>query len=199
MQGPFKSRLLLLAALIIFLIVGVMAARMFLFPPTPVPTPVAVSEPPRQLREVLLYFATADGAGLETEMREIDDCQVEEDCLRGTLQGLVDGPAGELVEVVSPRSQVQKVSVDGATATVSFSRELITGHPGGSMTELLTVHALSNTLAVNFPHIRQVRILVDGAPLETLKGHVNLREPIAADFDFGRPLAKTGTVRPEGE
>ncbi len=199
MQAVLKKRLLVLGLLVILLIFGLMAVREFLLTSQPVPPPSAGLEEARQLREVLLYFATVDGAALKAEMREIEDCLAEEDCLRATLQALVDGPDGELVAVFSPQAQVQTVSVDGATATVSFSRELIVGHPGGSMTELLTVHALANTLAVNFPHIRQVRIMVDGAPVETLKGHVDLREPIAADFDFGRPQANTGAARPEGE
>jgi hypothetical protein len=53
----------------------------------------------------------------------------------------------------------------------------------------LTAYGLANTLVVNFPHIRQVRLLVEGRPLETLKGHVDLREPLPADFSLARPVA----------
>ncbi|WP_432822066.1 GerMN domain-containing protein [Trichloromonas sp.] len=199
MQGPFKSRLLLLAVLVVLLAIGAMVARQYLLAPKMAPELSESMEPTRQLREVLLYFASSEGIGLESEMREIEDCLAEEDCLRATLQALIAGPTGERVAVLSSRVLVQKISVDGATAIVSFSRELVAGHPGGSMSELLTVHALANTLAVNFPHIRQVRILIEGAPVETLKGHVDLRDPIAADFDFGRLPVNKGAARPGGE
>jgi len=199
MQGPMIHRLLLYAFLAILLALGVVVARKFLLTPPPAPVPSATPEEALQQREVLLYFATADGTGLESETREIEDCLVEEECLRATIQALVDGPDGDLVAVVPPSALVQRISVEGATVTVGFSREFVTGHPGGSMTELLTVYALANTLAANFPHLRQVRILIDGAPVETLKGHVDLREPIPADFDFGRPQVNAGAASPGGE
>jgi hypothetical protein len=76
--------------------------------------------------------------------------------------------------------------VDGGTAVIDFSRDLVSSHPGGSSSELLTVYGLANSLAANFPHIRQVRILVDGEPVESLKGHVDLSRPVQADFSFSR-------------
>jgi hypothetical protein len=199
MQILRKNRFVLLVLLILLLVLGGVLARQFLLSPPPAPVPSATLEEPPPLREALLYFATADGAGLEAELRELEDCLIEEDCLRSTIQALVSGPGGDLVAVFPATAQIQSISVDGATVTVSFSRELVTGHPGGSMTELLTVYALANTLAANFPHLRQVRVLVDGAPVETLKGHVDLREPVAADFDFGRPQINAGPAGPGGE
>jgi hypothetical protein len=43
---------------------------------------------------------------------------------------------------------------------------------------------LADTLAVNFPHLRQVLIKVEGASVTTLKGHVDLRQPIIPDFSL---------------
>lgn len=164
------------------------------------PPVTVVTEAPQPLREVLLYFATAEGTGLEAQVREIEGCQDDESCLKATLQALIDGPlTPTLAPVLPAQTKIQKIMVVGGLATVSFNPELVAGHPGGSMTELLTVHALANTLAVNFPHIRQVRVLVDGAPIETLKGHIDLREPIAADFDFGRAQTTAGEARPKGD
>ena len=48
----------------------------------------------------------------------------------------------------------------------------------------MTIYGLADTLAVNFPHLRQMRVLVDGAPIATLKGHVDLRQPIHPDFSL---------------
>jgi len=199
MQEPMKKRLVLLLFLIVVLVLGALAARRFLLPPPTAPETVAVPEAAPQTHEVLLYFATPDGTGLEAETREIEDCNVEEECLRSTVQALIDGPQGDLVAVFPKTTQVQKIAVNGATAIVSFSRDLVSGHPGGSMTELLTVYALANTLAANYPHLRQVRILIDNQPVETLKGHVDLREPVAADFDFGRPIIHSAPAAPQGE
>jgi len=59
-------------------------------------------------------------------------------------------------------------------------------HPGGSASELLTVYALANTIAANFPDYNQVRIWIEGQAQETLKGHLDLTRPIAADFGYCR-------------
>jgi len=63
------------------------------------------------------------------------------------------------------------------------------------MSELLTVQALANTLAANFPHIRQIRILIEGEPVQTLKGHVDLRGPIAAEFSPARSRLDAGAAQ----
>jgi hypothetical protein len=40
--------------------------------------------------------------------------------------------------------------------------------------ELLAVYAMVNTLAQNFPEVRQVRFLMDGRETQTLAGHIDL-------------------------
>lgn len=194
MKRPsFSARLLLLAFLLILVVFGALLVRKYRTAPPSEPVPVAAEQEPKQLREVLLYFGAADGVYLAAEAREIEDCLVEEDCVRATVQALVDGPVGDLVPVLPSHAVLRAVATaeDEGTVTVDFSRELVTGHPGGSVSELLTVYGLANTLAENFPHLRQVRILVEGESAETIKGHVDLREPVQADFTFSRPSGGT--------
>jgi spore germination protein GerM len=183
-----KRNLLLAACSIIVLLVGgLLLGRFFFFTPGPPPaSPTLVAEP-RPAREILLYFGTPDGSHLATETRQIDFCPDEEECLRATVQALIAGPQGPLLAILPSQAVLRGVSIEQATATVDFSRALIGHHPGGSVSELFSVFGLANTLVVNFPHIRQVRLLVEGQPLETLKGHVDLREPLSADFSLTRP------------
>jgi spore germination protein GerM len=190
------KRNLLLTVLFIsaLLVIGVLLGRFFLLPASPTP-PLAVVPEPRPAREVLLYFGAADGSHLATEARDIDFCPSEDECLRATVQALLSGPQGELVAILPPQAVLRGIRVDQAVATVDFSRTLIGGHPGGSVSELFTVYGLTNTLVVNFPHIRQVRLLVEGQPLETLKGHVDLREPLTADFSLTRSSAEESPGR----
>jgi hypothetical protein len=63
---------------------------------------------------------------------------------------------------------------------------------------LLTVYALADTVAVNFPHLRQLRILIEGGAVETLKGHVDLRQPLAPDFSLivTPPAARPAAASP---
>jgi spore germination protein GerM len=188
MKGtPFRDHLILLAFLIILLVFGVLVARKYIVSMSSAPAPASVQQEPKQLREVILYFGAKDGSHLVAEGREIDDCLVEKDCIKATVQALVDGPIGDLIPIFPSHAVVRNVSVEDGTAAVDFSRDMAAGHPGGSISELLTVYGLANTLAVNFPHVRRVQILLEGEPTQTIKGHVDLREPIKADFSFSRP------------
>lgn len=198
MKSPFRDRLLLLAFLVILLAFGALAARKFFLSRPPVaPPPSPVQEAPKQLRDVVLYFSASDGSRLVPEGREIE-CLEEIDCVRETVQALVDGPVGDLVPVIPSHAVVRDIRIAEGTATVDFSRELVADHPGGSLSELFTVYGLADTLASNFRNIRQVRILVEGEPVETLKGHVALKEPVPADFSYARPSGETPEASPEG-
>lgn len=136
-------------------------------------------------RDVTIYFASAEGDFLVSENRLIS-CRGEEDCAKEVVKALISGSQEGGVAVLPVKAQIHGVSFEAGTAILDFSPELSTGHPGGSQSELLTVYALANSVAVNFPHIRQVAVRIDGQPVETLKGHVDLRRPQIADFTFAR-------------
>jgi len=136
-------------------------------------------------RDVTLYFASEDGQYLVSEARQLG-CSSEENCVQAVIESLISGPVQAGSPVLSSKAKVLKVQLDQGTAIIDFSSEVSTGHPGGSQSELLTVYALANSIAVNFSHLRQVAILIDGKKVDTLKGHVDLRRPLIADFTFAR-------------
>ena len=150
----------------------------------PQPPPSVMETSAEKAREVILYFASVDGQALVAETRDIAECQQDEDCLRDTLRALIAGSQGELVAILPAQVVLNAVLVEGSLVNVDFSQELISAHPGGTQSELLTIYGLADTLAVNFPHLRQMRVLVDGVPVATLKGHVDLRQPISPDFSL---------------
>ena len=75
------------------------------------------------------------------------------------------------------------VLADG-TAYVDFSAELKQGMRGGSTEELFAVYSIVNSIAFNTPEIRRVGILIDGQPVDTLNGHLDLRRPIPPSMAF---------------
>jgi spore germination protein GerM len=154
--------------------------------------PEATNQP---TRDVLLYFAAADGQSLIAETRAINECQVDEDCLRDTVQALIAGPQGDLLPVLPSSVTLRELVVSDSLISLDFSQELVAAHPGGTQSELLTIYGLVDTLAVNFPHLRQMRILVEGVAANTLKGHVDLRQPVNPDFSLVEEgLAPTGKM-----
>ena len=150
-------------------------------------------------RTVTLFFAARDGSGLVAEDRQINDCLINDECLAPLVQALLDGPRGALTPVFPPRTTLRGVSLTPESVLqVDFARNLVDHHPGGSWVELLTVQALANTVATNFPHYRQVRILIDGAAVDTLKGHLDLRQPLNPDFSLVLPVPAGAAPIPAG-
>ena len=136
-------------------------------------------------RDATLYFSSEDGQYLVSETRQLG-CSSEENCVQAVVEALISGPVQPGSAVLPAKAKVLQVQLDQGTAVIDFSPEVSTGHPGGSQSELLTVYALANSIAVNFSHLRQVAILIDGQKVDTLKGHVDLRRPLIADFTFAR-------------
>jgi hypothetical protein len=175
---PKRPRPLLWLGLLPVAIAAAWLAWHFLGASAPAPSP----EPPRPMRTVTLYFAAADGSGLVAETRQLPDCRAEEECVRATIAALLAGPSGALAPILPPQARLLAVTVTGSEVQLDFSRVLIDSHPGGTLGELLTVYGLVDTVAVNFPQLRQVRLLIEGSAVETLKGHVDLRQPLTPDF-----------------
>ena len=71
-------------------------------------------------------------------------------------------------------------------AYVDLSREVVSGHAGGSLGEALTVFTIVNALTVNLPTVSAVQILVDGKAVDTLAGHIDLRHPLERSLKWVR-------------
>jgi hypothetical protein len=138
-------------------------------------------------REVQLYFADPLGRYLVAEARMIRGCEDDRDCIRSVLEALRAGSRQELLPVMPSQTGILEIELENDLVRVNFSRQLSDFHPGGSLSELLTIYSLSNSLSENFPYLRQLQILVDGQVQQTLKGHARIDQPVYADFSYSRP------------
>ena len=77
---------------------------------------------------------------------------------------------------------------------VDLTGQAATG--AGSDVETLRVYGLVNTLRINFPEVRAVRILVEGREVETLLGHLDLQRPIPPELSFATPEVR-GRLAPQ--
>lgn len=138
-------------------------------------------------RAVVVVFPQWDASGFVTEERQISSRdRIGEDLLR-VMRSLCRGPSiSGAVSSLPPGTQALAAFYDEAegSAVVDFSKELVTGHPGGSAAESATLTSILRTVALNFPEVRSCVILVDGGQVETLAGHLNLDQP----FDLRRWL-----------
>jgi spore germination protein GerM len=100
---------------------------------------------------------------------------------------LIKGPKGKLIPTLPPRTKLLSLQMDDeGVAKVDFSLALSKDHPGGSSAEMMTVYSIVNSLALNFPRIKRVQILIDGKPIETITGHLSLKRPISPKPDLIR-------------
>lgn len=153
-------------------------------PVTPdAPTTSGVTAPAdARMVKASLYFVSDEGTTLVAEpsdvafgaspseqARHVLDAQLAP-ASRGRLSAI---PAGVKVHAIYFTSK--------GDAYVDLSREIISGHPGGSLNEALTVYSIVFALTTNVREITAVQILVDGRQIDTLAGHIDLRQPLAAD------------------
>jgi spore germination protein GerM len=87
------------------------------------------------------------------------------------------------MRALPPTTRLRQVFVlEDGTAYLDFSPELRQGIGGGSEEEILAVYSIVNSVAINIPEIRRVGILINGRPVPTLNGHLDLRRPLRPDF-----------------
>jgi hypothetical protein len=65
-------------------------------------------------------------------------------------------------------------SQEDGTLFVDLGAEAMDIFGTGLSEEMAAIGAITNTLFYNFPHVSRMRILVDGDPVGSLDGHVDL-------------------------
>jgi spore germination protein GerM len=152
---------------------------------TPPPAPPAVEA--RAHITATLFYATDDGQALVPVRAEVP---LAEGVVAQGAQILMAqlGPApSPYVSVIPKGTTLRAFYVTGrGDAFVDLSPEITTAHPGGSLTELLTVYAIVNAVTANLSAVQRVQLLVNGKEVETLAGHVDVRQPLAGDTSLVR-------------
>ena len=160
------------------------------------------ADQPLRTATVEIYFPSARSNGLVGEFRQIFDTATPGDRAKQIIADLISGPtSGSCLRAVSPNTRLRQVYVlsDG-TAYLDFSSGLTEGIKGGSMSEILTVYAIIDSVALGVREVNRVGILVNGRPLETMNGHLDLRRPLKPNprLILGSVAAGTGAPRVTG-
>jgi spore germination protein GerM len=128
------------------------------------------------------FYATADGEALVPVQREVPLAEGVVPQGREILaMQLQAAPSPHLSAIPAGTTLRAFYVTERGDAFVDLSGDVSSKHPGGSFTELLTVHAIVNAVTANLPTIQRVQILIDGKEAETLAGHVDLRRPLVRD------------------
>jgi sporulation and spore germination protein len=147
-------------------------------------SPTAPAPPGRKIKARLFYVAD-DGMRLAGVEREIAYGEGATAQAREIVAAQIAPVVEPLVSAVPAGTSVRAVFLtDGGEAYVDLSREVASAHPGGTLNELLTVYTIVNALTVNLPAVTSVQVLVDGKEVDTLAGHIDLRQPLAKNLSW---------------
>ena len=148
------------------------------------PAPAAAATSGRKIK-ARLFYVSEDGTHLTGVERDVAYGDGSAAQAREIVKAQIAPAAAPLVSAVPPGTTLRALYVTtGGDAFVDLSREVVTGHPGGSLDELLTVYTIVNALTMNLPAVTSVQVLVDGKEVDTLAGHVDLRRPLAKNVSW---------------
>ncbi len=134
---------------------------------------------------VILFFADQDGEFLIGEKRRITKKGNSGEEGKEVIDELIKGPRGKLIPTLPPQTKCLGVKLnEKGVAIINFNKTLTKNHPGGSSAEILTAYSIVHSLTQNFPQIKQVQIQVEGKPIETIAGHLSLKQPLVAKPDL---------------
>jgi hypothetical protein len=143
----------------------------------------------RRIRATLFYVAP-DGLRLTGVEREIPFAERPADQARRIIEVQLETMADQVSAVPAGTKLRSLFLTPSGEAYVDLTGDVAAKHPGGSLQELLTVYAVVNALTVNLPAVSRVQILVDGKEVDTLVGHVDLRNPLQKNLAAVQPATE---------
>jgi spore germination protein GerM len=124
-----------------------------------------------------VYYPNADGTKLIAVKRKVKSTAAE-DKYTAAVKSLMQGTKEKSQTAIIPKqAKLRSVKVEGGVAKVDFSQDLVKHFVGGSTGEEMLVGSIVNTLT-EFPEVKQVQILIEGSPVETIAGHMDLSTPL---------------------
>lgn len=127
--------------------------------------------------DIKVYYPDDQGIGLVTVKRQVR-VEPSGDKYKAAMESLMSGTKDKGCTVIIPKqAALRSVKVEDGLATVDFDRNLVKHFVGGSTGEEMMIGSIVNTLT-EFPEVKKVRILIEGQPVETIAGHMDLSEPL---------------------
>jgi spore germination protein GerM len=154
----------------------------FVRPRAPQPAPVATPAAPIAHITATLHYASQNGDSLVAVRREVPLAEGIVAQGRQIVAAQLEAAPMPYVSAIPAGTSLRAFYVtERGEAFVDLSSQISSGHPGGSLTELLTVYAIVDTVTANLPAVQRVQILVEGKEVDTIAGHVDVRRPLQRD------------------
>lgn len=126
-------------------------------------------------RTITLFFEAPEG--LVPEQRTLALPESDAAALSLVAQELLKGSANQSIPRPLPQDSVIRAAYllpEGLAVVDVGGPTLAAGWNTGSHGEMIAVYSLVQTIVSNFPSVRRVRIVVNGQPVPTLAGHIEI-------------------------
>ena len=148
-------------------------------------TPSATAAGPERKITATLFYVGESGLTLDEVRREVTFAEAVADQARHIVEAQIQPAPAPHASAIPPGTRVRAVYVsDKGDAFVDVTGDLVAGHTGGALDELFAIYAIVNAITVNLPGITRVQILIDGKEVDTLAGHVDLRQPLSKNLTW---------------
>jgi spore germination protein GerM len=145
--------------------------------------------------DIRLYFMDAEYKQLVIERRPIEPAVLIPDRVKIALQALIEGPTTHrLISTIPDGTRLESVFWNEADARVyvSFSEQLLTHHPGHTLSEWGTIYAIVNTVCAQSDAIREVQILINGETIQDTNTVWDWSLPFEKDDTFVQYAMRPG-------
>jgi hypothetical protein len=174
-----RDKCLILAALLAALMIPACGRKAAVA--TAAHSPLYTGQEPK--RDVKLTLPGSQQAGFVMVDRQIYATASVVNQGKQLLQALMDGPTPKEPQALpcfGPGAACLELYLDGkGLAVVDLPQLTVDGLPGGTSAEVATLYCIIRTLSQNLPQVSQVQLLIDGQAPESLRGHLDLQDPLA--------------------
>lgn len=127
-----------------------------------------------------LYFVAEDGVSLQGVTTDVPLKDSPAAQAKALVEAQLAAEAPEkLSRAVPAGAAVRGVFLTGRDdAYVDLDGAFAANLAGGSRNELLATYAIVSVITTNLTSVTRVQLLIDGREVESLTGHVDLREPL---------------------
>ena len=189
-RSILAGTLVVLAALAVWLTIAVAVPRLSRgrsaerAPAAPAAAGQTAAPAERKITATLFYIGE-DGMALRPVQREVAFGEPITEQARRIIEAQISAPPPPLASAIPDGTRLRALYIsDRGDAFVDLTGEVTSKHTGGALDELFTVYAIVDALTVNLPAITRVQILIDGKEVDTLAGHVDLRQPLSKNLKW---------------
>jgi len=123
-------------------------------------------------KEIKLYVASEEG--LKVVRRSIKKGSLKSE-INETFTILLWADSGT---AIPKGTKLIGVKIKGDNAIVNINKVIVDKHPGGTSAEMQTIYSIVNSITLNYPTIKRVKILIEGKTRKTLAGHIDISIPL---------------------